>query len=239
MKNGTLYAKRVKDLYHKLKAQAEKTEPEAPTEPTEQLVVALLGETTSLESGRRALGRLLERMIDLNEIRVSSVNEVAAALGDCVPDPEARADALIRALNAVFRKEHAVSLAKLAGKGMREARAYLESLDGMSPFAAAAVVHWSLHGHAIPVSVPMLSALKAAQLAHPDARLDEVQAFLERNISAGEAHQFVVTMEPFAHARPASRVPNAEGAGKPTRSRAGRPPAQRQAAKRKGHSGAK
>ncbi|HEY3244767.1 MAG TPA: hypothetical protein VGM03_15610 [Phycisphaerae bacterium] len=222
MKNGTLYAKRLKEVYSKLRGSTPKPEPGVPTDPTEQLVVAVLGSGTSLAQGQRAYQRLLENMIDLNEIRVSSAGEVAAVLGNTLPEARLRAEALIRALNSVFRKEHAVSLARLIGKGVRESRTYLESLDGVGPYAAASVVHWSLEGHAIPVSEALLSALKAANMVHPNATVAEVQAFLERHVPAGEARQFVLAMDAFAQSHPAPR-PARDGSArsKPAR-RAGR-----------------
>ncbi len=88
--------------------------------------------------------------------------------------------------------------------GRRDAKHFLEKLDGVDEFATAAVLLWSLGGHAIPVDDRLLEALRQADLVHPEATRAEVQAFLERNISAAEAKRFCLAMRTFA----------ASGAGK-------------------------
>ena len=116
-------------------------------------------------------------------------------VGDQSLDYKARASALRRALNAIFRKEHAVNLDRLHSLGRREARQYLEDLDGVDACAAASVMLWSLGGHAIPVDQRLLDAMRREELVAPSATVAEVQAFLERNINANDAKTFCLLMQ--------------------------------------------
>jgi len=204
MKRGTFYAKRVKRLFNKLKQEHGPPDIPEPTAPLHQLLLALLSADVSDHKGTRAMKALFDVMVDLNEIRVSTNAEIARAIGAHLPDATKRAETIRRALDAVFRKEHAICLDRLQKLGRREARQYLLDLSGVDSAAAASVVLWSLGGHAIPVDERVFEALRKADMVDPSASIDQVQAFLERNISANDAKAFCLLMNKFA----ASRAPS-------------------------------
>lgn len=194
MKKGTLYAKRVKRRFGQLKQQCGKPDIPEPTSPVEQVILGILSSSASDSKALRAARALRETMVDLNEIRVSTDREVAAVIGLYLNNALTRASALRRALNAIFRKEHAVNLDRLHSLGRREARQYLEDLDGVDACAAASVMLWSLGGHAIPVDQRLFDAMRKEDLVAPSATVAEVQAFLERNINANDAKVFCLLM---------------------------------------------
>lgn len=204
MKEGTLYAKRVKKSYAQLRAAQGKPEIPEPSDPIEQLVLGLLSFETSPPDGIRALRAIREVMVDWNEVRVSTDAELARVIAAIVPQSIVVASCVRRALNAVYRKQHSVSLNSLHKLGRREARHYLEQLDGVNHYAAASVVLWSLGGHAIPVDHRLFEALRQSELVEPHADIHEVQAFLERNIAADEAKAFCLLMRHLP-ARPAGK----------------------------------
>ncbi|MEE9296880.1 MAG: hypothetical protein V3W34_18195 [Phycisphaerae bacterium] len=221
MKNGTLYARRVKKLLSRLKNTYGRPQiPEEPTNPVDQLILGLLSVETSDAKARRAVTALREAMVDINEVRVSTSAEVAAAIATHVPESIHCADAIRASLNAIFRREHGVTLDHLQKTGLREAKQYLEHLDGVDPGAAASVLLWSLGGHAIPVDRRMHEALRRENCVEPSASRGEVQAFLERNISASDAKMFCLLMNRFSSAtapRPHVSAPSksrSAGAGK-------------------------
>ncbi len=209
MKNGAEYAKRIKRLFKQLQRE-DKADSDAPAEPTsvtEQLIIAVLSVNTTAEQGRRAYRRLRDRMVDLNEIRVSSPAEITQSVRDLIPTSTERSKALVTTLNSVFQHEHCVDLERLHAMGVRDARRYLESLHGIDPYTVAFVLLWSLGGHAIPVSNRLLEALRADDLIAPDCQVAAVQSFLERHVSAADAKQFCRLMERFA----ASRIKSGSG----------------------------
>ncbi len=229
MKNGTLYAKRVKRVFAKLKSEHGVPDTPEPSDPIDQLIIGLLSVDAAGPRAVRATTALKGAMVDINEVRVSTSAEISAAIGSSVPNSMVRADAVRRALNAVYRKEHAVTLDHLHKAGRRDAKHYLESLDGVDTCAAASVLLWSLGGHAIPVDRRTYEALRSDDLVDPSASIAEVQAFLERNISATDAKAFCLLMQKFSPAKGQRSVSAASGksasARTPKRKSAERSPA--------------
>lgn len=197
MKDGTLYAGKLKKAFNKQRQSTPAGSIPEPDDPIRRLAISVLGEDCGDESASAALDRLLKSMVDWNEIRVSTPDQVAHALGDKIPDVVERARRLSRALHGVYLHEHCISLERLRNLGRREARDYLEALEGVNDYSAAAVMLWSLGGHAIPVHDDLLRALRNAGLVHESASRVEVQAFLERNIPAAQAKEFCLVMKNF------------------------------------------
>lgn len=209
MKRGTLYAKRVKRLFSKLKQEHGSPELPEPTDPLHQLMLSMLACETSDQRGARAMKALFDVMVDVNEIRVSTNAEIARAISPHVPNAVDRAQTIRCALDAVFRKEHAIHLDRLNKLGRREARQYLSDLDGVDAATVASIVLWSLGGHAIPVDVRLYEALRKADMVDASASVEEVQAFLERNINANDAKEFCLLMNKFIAAKGQRPSPSA------------------------------
>jgi endonuclease III len=222
MKHGTAYAKRVKRMFAQLKKQAPEPRATAPTEPLEQLVLAVLGQDTSPASARRALDLVLQQMVDLNEVRVSSPREIADIIGPVIPDSLACATRLCSILNAVFNLQNTMSLASLHTLGKRDAKRWLEQLDGIEPFHVASVLLWSLGGHAIPISARLMTLLRKEELIDPTASVTEVQSFFERHIAPSDAKTFCQIMEGFTAPRRAAAAKPKTPAARPPKKAAGR-----------------
>jgi len=198
MKNGTAYAVRLKKAYAKQKKSAASDEPVELDDPLRRLAIGILGVVNGDEYAERLVNRMSSNIVSWNELRVSNTVEAQRAAGDSVAANVPLYEMLLRALQAVFDKENAMSLDRLKSMGRRDARTFLESLDGVDAYAVASVLLWSLGGHAIPVCDRLLESLRAAELVHPDADRAEVQAFLERHVPAAEAKTFCVAMRSFA-----------------------------------------
>lgn len=198
MKKGTIYGKKIKDAYRRFRGAAGQVPDEEPVSPIEQLILAALGQEASIANARKALNALNHDMVDYNELRVSTPAEVSNSIGRIIPRSVQRARTLLRLLNAVYQAEYEVSLENLKGRGVRDIKAYLDALEGMTPYVSASLLLWSLGGHAIPVNEPTLAFLREQDLVHPEAEAAEVQAFLERHISAADAKAFTMDLE--AHA---------------------------------------
>jgi endonuclease III len=184
VKNATAYAKKLRGLLRKVKAEPAPTEP--PTDPIEQIVYAFMLWETTRRQADQAFGRLQRAFVDINELRVSDPIEIMQAIGDRYSKADERALKLRETLNAIYNIEHAVSLDALKDKSKRDARAYLDALEGIEPFVAASVVLHSLGGHAVPVDDQLVGKLKRDGIVDEDASLEEVQSFLENNIKAAE-----------------------------------------------------
>ncbi len=197
MKDGTRYASEVRKVFTKLRQQVSELEIRQPEDPIRRLAVATFNLECNEESARRAVNRLLGSMESWNEVRVSTPSELQRVIGNTIPNALARCQHLITSLQSVFDWENRLSLDRLKNVGRREARQYLEQLEGVDEYVAASVMLWGLGGHAIPVNDKLLEALRRAELVHPSANRAEVQAFLERNISATQAQEFCLVMRSF------------------------------------------
>lgn len=205
MKNGTLYAGRIKKAYAKQRQAASQAEIPEAIDPFLCMATAVLSEESTDGEAKRAVDRILDSMVDWNEVRVSDCEEVNRAAGNAIRQGTRRCKVLVEALQSVYEKENRLSLDRLKSVGRRDARQYLEQLDGVSEYAVASVLLWSLGAHAIPVNDRLLAALRDADLVHPTASRAEVQAFLERHISASQGKEFCIVMRSFSPKKAAAK----------------------------------
>ncbi|MHC5110552.1 MAG: hypothetical protein ACYTHJ_11830 [Planctomycetota bacterium] len=197
MKNGTVYAGKLKKAWSKVKSGFKSDEIPEQVDPLRCLATGILGVQTTEERAERALKKILDAAVDWNEVRVSNPEELASFVGAGIPNCADHCQRLILALQDIYDNENEVGLGRLHSLGRREARHYLESLGGMDAFSVASVMLWSLGGHAIPVNDHLMDALSVSDLIDPGASRAEVQAFLERHISAADGKIFVTAMRSF------------------------------------------
>ncbi len=218
------YAAKVKRLMNRLRREHGKPPAVEPTDPLEQMLIAILARNATDAGAREAYAQLREATVDLNDLRVTRAADICEIIGNTSPESDARARAIRDALKEVFDRENRLTLDFLRDRGRREARQYLESMKGVDPFAAASVLLFSLGGHAIPLDDAMLEVLRAEEVVHPAADLAAVQAFLERYISAADAQTFTSLVRGLAATRPRTKeTPRAESPKKTKREAATQP----------------
>ncbi|MCE5184795.1 MAG: hypothetical protein LLF76_01560 [Planctomycetaceae bacterium] len=190
MKDSKEYSPRLSKLVRSLKRGTEKRVAPAFTDPIEAVIYALISERISDAAATRAFKRLKSHFIDLNDLRVSRIEEIQDVLRDGSQQAEAGARAITQVLNAVFDKTDHISLAALGAEGKRQAHKELSEIPGITPFAVDYCFLTALGGHAIPLTEQMLNYMKENQIVHPQASLEEIAGFLERQIPAAEAYEF-------------------------------------------------
>lgn len=147
----------------------------------------LLWDATSGQA-RAAMKRLRDNFVDFNELRVAFADEIAASFGERYPRGYERALRLRSSLHDIFKREHALTLNRLSELSKREARGYLESLDGTPAYVASRVFLLGLGGHAIPVDQRIADLLAEEAVLSDDVTDAETAAsWLERQVRAGEA----------------------------------------------------
>ncbi len=204
MKDGTLYANRLKKAYAKVKHGISEADIPELADPIRCLALGILGSDGGPDRAERQLKKALGVVVDWNEIRVSNVHEVAELLGDTGTESLRRCQNLLDALRSIYDRENKMSLDRPKSLGRREARQYLETLKGVDEYAVAYVVLWSFGGHAIPVWNNVLGVLREADLVHPTATRAEIQAFLERNVPASDARAFCLAVGSLGSAKRAA-----------------------------------
>lgn len=180
-----------------------------------QLVYAMLLWESSHEAAARCLEAVRAEVVDYNELRVCSAQELCEMLPrDCPLRPE-RATRLLGSLNAIFIREHALTLAQLNALPKREARQYLDGLDGIPQFAAARVLLVGLGGHAFPADARIGRVLsQAGLLSEDEAAAADLGPRLERAVRAADAARVYALLEAEAADLPGPRKSSARRAGR-------------------------
>ncbi|MCC7390374.1 MAG: hypothetical protein IT431_16590 [Phycisphaerales bacterium] len=205
--------------------------PERKHECIEPLVGCLIYSFLLWESAPKAAAAAFDSLcawiIDPNELRVALPQEIVEWTGAKDRAALERADRMRASLNALFQREHRVTLAHLENKPKRDVREYIESLDGMPAFVAARVTLFAFHGHAIPTDRTLFELLVGEGVLDPSLALDEAERWLERQIRASDAEKVVPVLEawrdapakPRANTKPAKTKPAKKAAPRTTPAR--------------------
>lgn len=200
-------ARKLAQLLKKLKPKAD-GEPEAarpaPSPPewadplVDELIFSFLSWDAGLAPARNAIRKLHEAVVDYNELRVFLPDELAQHIGARYPRAAERAQRLRASLADLYKREHAVTLRHLADAPKRDARLYLESLEGMPHYVAARVILIGLGGHAIPVDERILDILVAESITDENSTPEAASAWLERHVRAADALSTYLLLQALA-----------------------------------------
>ncbi len=191
------------------------TPPEWSDALVDELIYSFLLWETNSPHAKSALRRLRENVVDYNELRVCLPDELSLIMGDRYPRAFERAQRLRATLTDLYRREHAISLAHLSSAPKREARLYLESLDGMPPFVAARLLLVAFAGHAFPVDERLRDLLAAEGVAEPAATPEAVSGWLERHVRASDAISTYALLQTWSDETPHRREKKTEAPPSP------------------------
>ncbi len=194
MKDSKEYSNKLKKLYSQLKNTYPKPSVVKYDDPVKAIVHGIISENMSLADYEIAAKKLEENFVDLNDLRVSSAEDIVDMLGKDNPTAGETAATLKKLLGDIFEKHNRISLESLKKLGKRPARKIVEDIVGGSKFVADYCMLTSLGGHAIPLTKKMLEYLKKNEIVHPEANEEEIEGFLTRQISAQKAYEFYVLL---------------------------------------------
>ncbi len=163
-----------------------------------QFVRAFLIWESTCAKATLALKRIEQSVVDFNELRVCMPGELVRVLGERYPRADERARRMRSALNAIYSREHKVTLQRLTDMPKRESRDYLESLDGTPRFVAARVSLLGLAGHMAPVDGRMVRLLAERGILEVDATPEAAAAVLERKVRAPEMPEFYALLQAWS-----------------------------------------
>jgi len=190
MKNSKEYGKKVAKLYRSLKRTHAKVKKREFADPARAIVYAIVSENMRKSAAKSVFKKVEAHFVDLNDLRVCRAEEIYDVINIASEDSEKTASKLTEFLGVIFIKYDTVNLKELKEIGKRQARKGLEELGILSRFSICYCFLTSLGGHAIPLTNKMIEYLKDGELVHPDASDDEIEGFLERQISAANAYEF-------------------------------------------------
>lgn len=172
-----------------LKKHYKPVAPSADRPLMEQLLFACCLENTHYERAEQAFAALSEAFFDWNEVRVSTVKELADAL-QLLPDPMTAAGNLRRLLQSVFESTYSFELEGLRKQNLGVAIKQLEKLDGSTPFVVAYVTQTVLGGHSIPIDRGALECLAILGIISAGEQQKGVVPGLERAIPKNKGVEF-------------------------------------------------
>src|SRR5207253_2839062 len=142
---------------------------------------AVCREGATREAADNAFKSLQEQFFDWNEVRVSSVRELADALQG-LNDAETRAQRIVDFLQEVFETTFSFDLEPLQKKGLKQAAKQLARYQAANDYAVAWVVQKSLGGHAIPLDASALRVLRRLGILEDGRDMEALRASLEHQI---------------------------------------------------------
>ncbi|MGQ0635480.1 MAG: hypothetical protein ACT4QC_12770 [Planctomycetaceae bacterium] len=134
----------------------------------ETLLFAVCLENATVEQADAVYARVLNAFHDLNEVRVSSITELQAALGD-LEHADWRALRIKNALQYVFETNYAFDFESLKRKTADLAAKQLSKISGLSYFPRAYVLQHCLGSHVLPIDSKMFAALVWLGLAERES----------------------------------------------------------------------
>lgn len=155
----------------------------------ESLLFACCLENAHYEKAEEAYTVLSTSFFDWNEVRVSSVDELAEVL-KMLPDPASAANNLKKVLYSVFESTYSFEIEALKKQNLGQAIQKLEKYEGATPFVVAYATQTTLGGHSIPLDRGALESLHIVGLATDDEVAKSSVSGLERTIPKNKGVEF-------------------------------------------------
>jgi hypothetical protein len=155
----------------------------------EQLLFACCLENARYESAEQAFAALTKGFFDWNEVRVSTVKELAEVV-NMLPDPAAAAHNLKRVLQSAFEATYSFDLEALKKQSLGQAIGRLKKFEGSTAFVVSYVTQSALGGHAIPLDRGGLEVLSIIGAATEAEVASAEVAGLERAIAKSKGIEF-------------------------------------------------
>jgi endonuclease III len=168
----------------------------------EHLLFGAVQESISYSRAVEVYASLMSQFHDLNEMRVSHVNEIADALDKDLPDRELKAKRLLQILNFVFETTYSYDLEQMKKKPLKQAQKQLSKIQGTTPFVVNAVVQRCLGGHALPIDASMQGVLRLIEIAEDGETDDQIQATLEHLVPKAKGLSFCLQLSELAGESP-------------------------------------
>ncbi len=163
----------------------------------EHLIYACCLEDARYDSADEAFHRLQESYFDWNEVRVTTVTELAEVLHN-LPDPSAAAMRVKKNLQSIFETRYSFEIDDMVKMNQGKAIQELEKLGGISKFVLGYTTQNSLGGHAIPVSNSIMKVLIATEIVSESEAAKGQAPGLERTVAKSKGHEFSSCLHQFA-----------------------------------------
>ena len=172
-----------------LKKHYKPAAPSADMPVLEALLLASCLENAHLHTAEKVFAAIKTSFFDWNEVRVSTVKELAEVM-EPLPEPGEAAGRLKGILQSVFESEYSFDLESLKKQNIGQATKRLNKLDGMTQFVASYAVQMALGGHSIPVDRGLLGAMVVLGVINDSDAEAGVVPGIERAIPKSKGREF-------------------------------------------------
>jgi endonuclease III len=216
MKNAQEYVRKLKQLNAKLKKEGSKATVENVDDSTQILVMGILSNFASEQRAAAAMRKLMETVVDMNDLRVSAVADLVPIIGLDFPRARQAAMEITQVFNSIFNSQHHLDVSFLKGQSKKAVNAFLQGLDGLAPHTAAFFRNRYLSHNDVPLDEHMFAYLQRTGCVPPDISNEEAQKFVSDQFKDREAANFYAMFKKFAAAhapRKGAKKPELVGAG--------------------------
>jgi endonuclease III len=189
MKNASKYAEILKGLMKSFQKDGKAAPPEK-QDPLKAMVRGVFSYDVPDNKGDEAVKIIEREFVNLNELRVATPLEVQDMLGNKYPAIEHRVGMITLSLNAIFEKEHTLSLDRLKTVSKKDARQFLRELPEMHPFVEAYVMLFGFEAPTVPIDEESLAYLREQGMFEEKTTIEDAQRFLEAQIKVEECYEF-------------------------------------------------
>jgi endonuclease-3 len=183
--------------YKVLREHYQPCQPPADRTLFEHLMYACCLEDARPEAADEAYARLQQTFFDWNEVRVTTVTELAETLA-ALPNATAAAKRLRPALQHIFETHYSFDLEYLKKQNLGKSVKDIEVIRGVTPFVTDYVTQHGLGGHAIPLSKSIIDVLTVVGvITEVEAKRNRIPG-LERAIPKAKGIEFASLLHQLA-----------------------------------------
>lgn len=166
-------------------------------------------EDAKFEVADEAFAKLQQSYFDWNEVRVTTVAELAEVLSS-LPAPGAAATRIKKVLQAMFESRYSFDIEEVRKANLGKTLTEFEAWNGMTKFVCAFVAQNALGGHAIPVDAASIMVLQMADIVSQSDAEKGIVPGLDRSIQKAKGSEFATMLHQFAaEFRANNKAPNA------------------------------
>ena len=163
----------------------------------EQFLFAACLENAKYDDAEQAFAALGHNFFDWNEVRVTTVRELAEEMA-CLPLPMNAAERVKQILQSVFETRYAFDLEELRKENLGPATERLRKTRGSSPFTVSYVVQSALGGHSVPIDSAAMTVMEVLDLVKEKDVSEGTVPGLERAIPKNKGVEFGALLHQFA-----------------------------------------
>ena len=163
----------------------------------EHMIYGCCLENSTFDAADDAFARLQENYFDWNEVRVTTVAELAESCRN-LSDPTAAAKSLKKTLHGIFEHYYQFDLDFLKKENLSKAVQTFQKFNGVSQFVVSYVAQNGLGGHSIPLDHSLMRLFYVLGIVTEEESKKERVPGLERTIAKAKGAEFSILAHQLA-----------------------------------------